>query len=69
MKMTDIRIEWTDTGAVVSYETTSEVLKSAGISCPRCGEDVESGIEHRCGDQVIAQTKAPRKKRAKGESR
>ncbi len=69
MKMTNIRMEWTDMGATVFYESSREFQ----IVCPRCGTNVAPGIEHRCGDQVVVPTKdvAAKKKRAKarGESR
>ncbi len=70
MKMTDIRMEWTDTGAIVSLKTSKPDFI---VSCPRCGTIVKTGYTHRCGDQASAPTKpvATKKKRAKarGESR
>ena len=49
MKMTNISMVWTDTGAVI--KTTVE------LDCPRCGVNVEPGIEHRCGDQLLPDAK------------
>lgn len=47
MKMTIINMDWTDTGAIVKYESTLLL----DIRCPRCNVKCASGIEHRCGDR------------------
>jgi len=40
-------MDWTDSGAVVSYEGNTNIP----LACPRCGASVAAGTEHRCGDQ------------------
>ncbi len=58
MKTTDIRMEWTDTGAVVSF--TSDIIPA--MNCPRCTATVGPDVEHRCGDML---PKPPKRKRGK----
>lgn len=43
--MTNIKMDWTDTGAVV--------LANVAIGCPVCGAQVQPNIEHRCGDKGL----------------
>lgn len=52
-KMTSLIMESTDKGAFVSF--TSNI--GLDIKCPRCGVQVLSGKEHRCGNRVLAETK------------
>ena len=59
MKLTNISMEWTDTGAVISISSTS----AFGLCCPRCGVSVGPG-EHRCGDKVLPKPVAKLKRRA-----
>jgi hypothetical protein len=44
MKFTNIAMEWTDDGAVIT--------SSIPVHCPRCGSMCDGGITHRCGDRV-----------------
>lgn len=64
VRFTDIRMDWTDTGAVI-YISNSKIP----IICPLCRIGVTPGIEHRCGDRAIpaptASTKPKRKRAAK----
>ncbi len=56
MKLTHVRMEWTDTGAIV--------LATIPVPCPRCRKWIEPNVEHRCGDQVkpVSSGKARAKK-------
>lgn len=42
LKITNIYMGWTDTGAVV--------LSTIPIKCPTCGVGIEANVEHRCGE-------------------
>jgi hypothetical protein len=57
LKMTNILMEWTDTGAHIKIESATPGLS---IPCPRCDVMVGAGKDHLCGDQKPV-TK-PRKK-------
>jgi hypothetical protein len=63
MKLTNIKMEWTDTGARVFWQASGSSLIAA-LNCPLCGTEVASGIEHLCGDRVSGYV-APKKKRAR----
>lgn len=57
--MTNISMEWTNTGAVVT--------SSIPIACPRCGELCGLGIEHRCGDKLPGiDQKKPKRRTTRG---
>lgn len=60
LKITDIRMEWTDSGAVV--------FASVPIGCPRCGIECPAAIEHRCGDKLPGSDRKKPKRRLKGAS-
>lgn len=47
--MTTIHMEFNKTGASVTFESTTETF----IRCPRCADEIESGVPHRCGDKVL----------------
>jgi hypothetical protein len=53
-KFTNISMEWNESGALVN--------STMPIDCPRCGEQVKAGIEHRCGDRVIPEEPKAKKK-------
>lgn len=61
LKLTEIRMEWTDTGAIASFRSTSDLV----IHCPRCNARLIEGIEHTCGDLAppIRKTKTQRKRK------
>lgn len=56
MKMTEIKMDWTDDGA--------DVLSTIPISCPRCGVMATPGVRHLCGDRIPKVPSRTRKKRA-----
>lgn len=45
LNITNVSMEWTDTGAVC------QTSKPGGF-CPRCDASLAPNIEHRCGDRV-----------------
>lgn len=42
--MINIKMDWTDTGAVV--------LANIPMACPTCSTLVPPNVEHRCGDRL-----------------
>jgi hypothetical protein len=53
--MTYLSMNWTDKGAVVIFENTTDgdLIKSGiPIRCPRCHSDIPRNTEHRCGDKI-----------------
>lgn len=43
--------EWDETGAVMRFDGGDG---NTHIACPRCGDVLAAGVEHRCGDRLIA---------------
>lgn len=48
MTITNVAMDWTDTGAVVDA--------SVAVCCPRCSVVVFPGVQHRCGDKAFGTT-------------
>jgi hypothetical protein len=45
LKVTNIEMDWTDTGG--------RVLSSIPIPCPACGVVVTVNVVHLCGDRIL----------------
>jgi hypothetical protein len=55
-----VEMEWTDTGAVVSYKKSPDA-RDLFLNCPRCSAAIKPNVEHRCGDAVKKLAKRTRK--------
>lgn len=53
MKMTNINMDWTDSGAYVSNVSTN----GPTLNCPRCGTQVPPNTVHTCGDKDTTKKK------------
>lgn len=58
MKLTNIEMDWSDTGA--------RVLSSLPLPCPLCGVVVTPNVEHLCGDRAPKPKPPAKKRRDKG---
>lgn len=63
LKITNIKMDWTDAGAVVSYEK-SEGSRDLFLNCPRCSAAIKPNVEHRCGDMEVKPKQVAKKRSA-----
>lgn len=62
LKMTNIEMDWTDSGARVKFSSN---LPGMVLNCPRCQAPVQPSIEHLCGDRAPKPAKPRQPKRRK----